>query len=215
MMKQASAGTSWLQPYLVRSIARFNEARVCSDEGAEIKACEMIRAGLDVLHVGLGACQDQGCEGDWLRSELLDELMGDGDLAVPGVDLPSLWGVVDGLFNYPINRLAIYGTLRRCEPNHKIIEHIAGDWVDGFVRGRIEEHYGFPFFAGDDQGGMVSVEVLRSSELPGSLERIDRFEGVWYRRTLIPVYDSTGSILFIANIYCKSEKMFNPGLLHR
>ena len=220
MMKRASADAHWwkslaMRPYLVKSIARFNEARVCSEAGAEIKACRMIRDGLDVLQAGLGACQDPGGGADWQRSALLDELVGGGDLAVPGVDLPSLWGIVDWLFDYPVNRLAIYGTLRRGEPNHKIIEHIAGKWVNGFVRGRIEEHYGFPFFARDDRGGMVPVEVLSSSELPGSLERIDKFEGIWYRRTLIPVYDSTGSILFIANIYCKSEKMFNPGLLQQ
>jgi gamma-glutamylcyclotransferase (GGCT)/AIG2-like uncharacterized protein YtfP len=208
MMKRASADANWWQslemrPYLVKSIARFNEARVCGADGAKIKACGMIRDGLDVL------------DGDWLRAALLDELVVNDDRAVQGVGLPSLWDVVDGLFNYPVNRLAIYGTLRRGEPNHRIIEHIAGEWIDGFVRGRIEEHYGFLFFAGDDRGGMVPVEVLSSSELSGSLERIDRFEGVWYRRTLIPVYDSTGSILFIANIYCKSERMFNPGLLHR
>ncbi len=220
MMKRASADANWWQspemrPYLVKSIARFNEARVCSGEGAEIKACGMIREGLDVLQAGLGACQDPGGEVDWLRAALPDELVGGGDLAVPGVNLPSLWGIVDWLFDYPVNRLAIYGTLRRGEPNHKIIEHIAGEWVNGFVRGRIEEHYGFPFFVGDDQGDLIPVEVLSSSGLAGSLERIDRFEGVWYRRTLIPVYDSDGSILFIANIYCKSERMFNPGLLHR
>ena len=220
MMKRASVGASWLQPtemrpYLVKSIARFNEARVCSDEGDEIRAFGLIRAGLDVLQAGLGACQDPGSEGDWLRAALLDKLVEGGDLAVPGVDLPSLWGIVDWLFDYPMNRLAIYGTLRRGEPNHKIIEHIAGEWVNGFVRGRIEEHYGFPFFARGDQGGMVPVEVLISSGLSGSLERIDGFEGVWYRRTLVPVYDSTDNVLFIANIYCESERMFNPGLLHR
>ncbi|MEA1908646.1 MAG: gamma-glutamylcyclotransferase family protein [Euryarchaeota archaeon] len=220
MMKRTSADAHWLQPlemrlYLVKSIARFNEARVCSADGAEIEACGLIQEGLDMLQAGLDACQDLGSGVDCLRSALLDKLVGGGDLAVPGVDLPSLWGILDGLFDYPMNRLAIYGTLRRGEPNHKIIEHIAGDWANGFVRGRIEEHYGFPFFVGDDQGGMVPVEVLSSLELSGSLERIDRFEGVWYHRTLIPVYDSDGSILFIANIYCKSEKMFNPGLLHR
>ncbi len=170
---------------------------------------------MDWTCCGLGACRDMGGDAGWLRAALLDELVGGGDLAVQGVDLPSLWDIVDWLFDYPTNRLAIYGTLRRGEPNHKIIEHIAGEWVNGFVRGRIEEHYGFPFFARDDQGGMVPVEVLSSSGLAGALERIDRFEGVWYRRTLIPVYDSDGSILFIANIYCKSERIFNPGLLHR
>ncbi|MEA1905816.1 MAG: gamma-glutamylcyclotransferase family protein [Euryarchaeota archaeon] len=220
MMKRASADAHWLQPpamrpYLVKSIARFNEARVCSEAGAEIKACGLIQDGLDMLRAGLGACQDPGSGMDWLRSEMLDELAVYSDRAGSGVDLPSLWGIVDWLFDYPVNRLAIYGTLRRGEPNHKIIEHIAGEWVNGLVRGRIEEHYGFPFFVSDDQGDMVSVEVLSSFELPGSWERIDRFEGVWYHRTMIPVHDSDGSIIFIANIYCKSEKMFNPGLLHR
>ena len=220
MMKRASADANWWQsremrPYLIKSIARFNEARVCSADGAEIKACELIRDGLGMLQAGLGACQDPGSGADRQRSALLDKPVVNDDRAVQGVDFPSLWDVVEWLFDYPVNRLAIYGTLRRGEPNHKIIEHIVGEWVNGFVRGRIEEHYGFLFFAGDDRGGMVPVEVLSSSELSGSWERIDRFEGVWYRRTLIPVYDSIGSILFIANIYCKSEKMFNPGLLHR
>ncbi len=204
-----------MRPYLVKSIARFNEARVCGADGAKIKACGMIRDGLDVLQAGLGACQDPGDDGDWLRAALLDELAVCSDRAVPGINLPFLWDLMDCLFDYPVNRLAIYGTLRRGEPNHKIIEHIAGEWVGGFVRGRIEEHYGFPFFVLDNEGDRVPVDVLSSSELSGSWERIDRFEGVWYRRTLIPVYDSIGSILFIANIYCKSERMFNPGLLHR
>ena len=204
-----------MRPYLVKSIARFNEARVCSADGDEIEACGMIRDGLDVLQAGLGACSDPDGVADWLRSALLDKRLVNGDRAVQGVDFPFLWGVVEWLFDYPVNRLAIYGTLRRGEPNHKIIEHIAGEWVGGFVRGRIEEHYGFPFFVLDNEGDRVPVDVLSSSELSGSWERIDRFEGVWYRRTLIPVYDSIGSILFIANIYCKSERMFNPGLLHR
>ena len=220
MMKRVSADAHWLkspemQPYLVKSIARFNEARVCSEEGAEIKACGLIQDGLDLLRAGLCACQDPDGGVDWLRSEMLDELAVYGDLSVLGVNLPFLWDLIECLFDYPVNRLAMYGTLRRGEPNHKIIEHIAGGWVDGFVHGRIEEHYGFPFFVGDNRGGTIPVEVLSSPELPGSLERIDRFEWVWYRRTLIPVYDSRGGILFIANIYCKSEKMFNPGLLHR
>ncbi len=220
MMKRTSADANWwqsreMQPYLVKSIVRFNDARVCSADGAEIKACGMIRDGLDVLQAGLGACQDPGGGADRQQSALLDKLVVNDDRAIQGVGLPSLWDVVDGLFNYPVNRLAIYGTLRRGEPNHRIIEHIAGEWIDGFVRGRIEEHYGFPFFVLDNEGDRVPVDVLSSSELSGSLERIDGFEGVWYRRTLIPVYDSIGSILFIANIYCKSERMFNPGLLHR
>ncbi len=109
MMKRASADASWWQspemrPYLVKSIARFNEARVCSADGDEIEACGMIRDGLYVLQAGLGACSDPDGVADWLRSALLDELVGSGDRAVQGVDFPFLWGVVEWLFDYPVNR---------------------------------------------------------------------------------------------------------------
>ncbi|MCK4812239.1 MAG: hypothetical protein KAS74_08210, partial [Methanosarcinales archaeon] len=132
MMKRASADANWWQsremrPYLIKSIARFNEARVCSADGAEIKACKLIQGGLGVLQAGLGACQDPGGGADRQQSALLDKLVVNDDRAIQGVGLPSLWDVVDGLFNYPVNRLAIYGTLRRGEPNHRIIEHIAGE----------------------------------------------------------------------------------------
>jgi len=205
MTKRVSADANWWQsremrPYLVKSISRFNEARVYSDEGAEIKACETILGGLDALRAGL-----------------LDELLVavEDDQAVCRIDLPFLWGLIERLFDYPVNRLAIYGTLRRGGANHRIIEHIAGEWTEGFVCGRIEEYYGFPFFVWDAKGDKIAVEVLSSSELCESWERIDRFEGVWYHRNLIPVYDSADNILFIANIYCKSGMMCNPGLLHR
>jgi len=68
--------TPEMRPYLVKSIARFNEARVCSEKGAEIRACGLIQGGLDMLQAGLGACQDPGGEVDWLRAALLNELVG-------------------------------------------------------------------------------------------------------------------------------------------
>jgi gamma-glutamylcyclotransferase (GGCT)/AIG2-like uncharacterized protein YtfP len=202
--RTSTAANLWqsreMRPYLVKSISRFNEARVYSDENAKIKACETILDGLDALRTGL-----------------LDELVVavEYDQAVFRIDLPFLWGLIERLFDYPVNRLAIYGTLRRGGANHRIIEHIAGEWTEGFVCGRIEKYYGFPFFIWDEGGDKIPVEVLSSSELCESWERIDRFEGVWYHRNLIPVYDSVDNILFIANIYCKSGMMYNPGLLHR
>ena len=101
-------------------------------------------------------------------------------------------------------RLAVYGTLKRGGSNHSVIEGITGEWTRGVVHGQLEAHYGFPFFVPDAGGDAIPVDVLISSELPNSWERIDRFEGRWYRRCLIPVYDSDDEVLFIANIYCKS-----------
>jgi gamma-glutamylcyclotransferase (GGCT)/AIG2-like uncharacterized protein YtfP len=100
-------------------------------------------------------------------------------------------------------RLAVYGTLRRGGQNHSVIEGIAGEWTRGFVHGQLEEHYGFPFFVPDAGRDVIPVEVLTSPELPNAWERIDRFEGRWYRRCLLLVHDSDDEVLFIANIYCK------------
>jgi len=211
MAERLSADANWWQsremrPHLIKSISRFNEARVYSEKNAEIEACETIFEGLDELRAGVEAYQNRE-DGD--LETLLDDLVAHGDQ----IDLPFLWGLIERLFGHPANRLAIYGTLKRGGHNHRIIEHIAGEWMEGFVCGRIEEYYGFPFFVWDEGGDKFPVEVLSSSELCESWERIDRFEGIWYHRNLIPVNDSADNILFIANIYCKSGMMYNPGLL--
>ncbi|RKY39559.1 MAG: hypothetical protein DRP85_09720 [Candidatus Makaraimicrobium thalassicum] len=166
--------------YLIESIAYFNEARVYSRDGDETSSHEAIFKGLDVLRTGMD----------------INPLLLEPDHLLRSVEL---------LLGSPGNRLAVYGTLRPGESNHRVIAGIKGEWISGFVRGRMEEYYGFPFFVPDARSGTVPVEVLTSSELCNSWAAIDRFEGRWYDRSLIPILDSNGEVLAIANIYCKSR----------
>jgi len=179
-----------IRPYLIESISHFNEARVYSRKNDEIGRCESIRKGLNILRTGL-------------NDDLYDDAFFDSR--------PDfLWQPIEWLFDHSSNRLAVYGTLRPGESNHRVIEHIPGEWSSGFVHGYVEEYYGFPFFVWDAEADKIPVEVLSSSELCNSWEMIDRFEGRWYDRILVPVCDSDDDILFIANIYCKSSRTFHP-----
>ena len=169
--------------HLISAIAQFNETVACRRKNDETKSCKSIFRVVDTL-----------CDGFRARHET------DGEP-------DDLWacGVVECLLGNPSNRLAVYGTLMRGKSNHRVIEDITGEWRCGFVHGRLEEHYGFPFFVPDASGDVIPVDVLSSAELPASWERIDRFEGAWYNRCLVPVHDFGDEILFIANIYCKAS----------
>lgn len=184
----AKARVDWWQSqkarqYLISAIAQFNEIAACRRKYDETGSCESIFGVLDLLCGGFRARHEADEESD------------------------DLWacGVVECLLGNPSNRLAVYGTLMRGKSNHRVIEGIAGEWGCGFVHGRLEEHYGFPFFVPDASGDVIPVDVLSSAELPTSWEQIDRFEGVWYDRCLVPVHDSDDEVLFIANTYCKAS----------
>ncbi|MEA1944704.1 MAG: gamma-glutamylcyclotransferase family protein [Euryarchaeota archaeon] len=179
-----------MRPYLIESISHFNEARVYSRKNDEIGTCKSIFKGLSILRTGLN---NDLCDGD----------------AFFDCEPDCSWQSIEWLFDHPSNRLAVYGTLRQGESNHGVIEHITGEWIPGFVHGYVEEYYGFPFFVWAE-ADKIPVEVLSSSELCNSWELIDRFEGRWYDRILIPVCDSDDDILFIANIYCKSSRKCQP-----
>jgi hypothetical protein len=58
---------------------------------------------------------------------------------------------------------------------------------------------GYPGIRWDPDGPPVSVQVFRSLDLPAAWPRIDEFEGVDYRRILVPVAVDDG--LLVANIY--------------
>lgn len=184
----AKAKVDWWQSqnvrhHLISAVAQFNEIVACKRKNDETRSCESIFRVLNTL-----------CDGFRARHEADEEP-------------DDLWAleVVECLLGSPSNRLAVYGTLMRGKSNHRIIEEIAGEWRCGFVHGRLEEHYGFPFFVPDASGDMIPVDVLSSAELPTSWKRIDRFEGVWYDRCLVPVHDSDDEFIFIANIYCKAS----------
>ena len=112
--------------------------------------------------------------------------------------------ILEALFR-PSIRLAIYGSLAPGESNHRIIEAVEGTWEKGFVRGELMRmgwgtHLGFPAMRWDPAGEKIPVKLLVSEHLPDHWERLDGFEGVDYRRVLVPVHDEEG-LLAVANIY--------------
>ncbi|CAN1213391.1 hypothetical protein TUMEXPCC7403_24510 [Tumidithrix helvetica PCC 7403] len=127
------------------------------------------------------------------------------DLAPPfALDVcMEVW--IDLLFDFPSQRLAVYGTLAPDQSNHHILKPILGKWHDGFsVYGNLTTYKGYPFLILDridleiDQPN-IKIKLFSSSDLPAHFDRIDAFEGEDYQRVLIPIFDAAG--FAIANIY--------------
>ena len=118
--------------------------------------------------------------------------------------MPDLEERFEALFGAS-RRLAVYGSLAPGEANHRVVASIAGEWLDGFVRGELQptgwgSALGYPAIRLDPQGPRVPVKLLVSDALPAQLERLDDFEGPEYCRKLAPVHDATG-VIAVANIY--------------
>lgn len=107
------------------------------------------------------------------------------------------------LFGSPDQRLALYGTLRRGEVNHALIEDLPGDWIGGQVVGIVSQLNGHPILMWDSSGDNVQVEVLVSDRLPSKFDQFDGFEGNAYERIWIPVETSSGKQ--ICNIYSSMQ----------
>jgi gamma-glutamylcyclotransferase (GGCT)/AIG2-like uncharacterized protein YtfP len=96
--------------------------------------------------------------------------------------------------------LAVYGTLAPGEPNHWVVSRIAGEWIQGTVRGYVFEvswgpAEGYDGFLPDPDGHEVEVWVLQSAQLERSWRDIDDFEGQGYERRSIPVALASGQEL--------------------
>ena len=104
------------------------------------------------------------------------------------------------LDNVANTRLAAYGTLQPGESNHAMLADVPGTWVTGTVEGVRFIVNGYPAFVPRPRNGQVPVSVLTSSALPAHWARLDDFEGVDYRRILVPVTLASGGIL-VANLY--------------
>jgi gamma-glutamylcyclotransferase (GGCT)/AIG2-like uncharacterized protein YtfP len=91
------------------------------------------------------------------------------------------------------NRFVVYGTLAPGRPNHQVVADIAGRWFTGWVEGDLYELGwgavdGYPAMVWRPGGQRIDVHVLESSELSRHWARLDEFEGVGYRRVLVPVF---------------------------
>lgn len=101
-------------------------------------------------------------------------------------------------------RLAVYGSLAPGRPNHHQLQGLSGRWIDGSVRGELRREgwgseLGYPALVLDARGPEVAVHVLDSAVLPDHWDRLDRFEGPGYRRTVTVVGTAEGDLP--ANIY--------------
>lgn len=97
----------------------------------------------------------------------------------------------------PHNALAAYGTLRPGEVNHHVVKQMKGRWIDGIIRGYVFDVSwggadGFPGFQPAPDGHHIPVGVLVSDDWDRHWDRLDRFEGPGYRRTVIDVFDPDG-----------------------
>jgi gamma-glutamylcyclotransferase (GGCT)/AIG2-like uncharacterized protein YtfP len=107
-------------------------------------------------------------------------------------------------------RLAVYGSLAPGRQNHHIVAPLGGTWMDGVVEGDLVTYgwgtaMGFPALHVRQGGPAVPVHVLTSEALRDHWAELDAFEGVEYRRVLVPVWspgtESERSLLTVANLY--------------
>lgn len=96
-------------------------------------------------------------------------------------------------------RLAIYGTLAPGRENHHVVASITPQsWNAATLHARLIQDAcddQFPGVIIDPCAPTIPVSVLESPQLPKHWERLDRFEGPAYRRTLAPINLDRGAIV--------------------
>ena len=97
-----------------------------------------------------------------------------------------------------IQRLFVYGTLAPGEPNGHVLAEIDGSWLDGCVRGRLENagwgaQMGYPAIKLDPDASPIPGHVFESENLSDHWDALDAFEGAEYERVLTKVQISDRS----------------------
>ena len=109
-----------------------------------------------------------------------------------------------------MNKIAVYGTLRRGNGNHRLIEHcnmLSMEQIEGF---HMYSLGGFPAVVPGKKDGFadtITVEVYEVDD--DTLARVDRLEGYpgWYERSV--VHTTHGD----AYIYNFTEDMVRPSMV--
>jgi gamma-glutamylcyclotransferase (GGCT)/AIG2-like uncharacterized protein YtfP len=110
--------------------------------------------------------------------------------------------------------LAVYGTLAPGRPNHHVVAPLGGEWTDGSIQGDLlplgwGATLGYPAFRPRIGGPSVAVQLLTSPRLAAAWPMLDDFEGVEYRRILVPVFTSVPGeeprLYTVANLYAAAE----------
>lgn len=107
-------------------------------------------------------------------------------------------------------KLAVYGTLAPGRVNHHVIAPLKGKWSDELVvyGERLAAGWGaqmgYPAIRYCLSGEEIPVHLFVSRELPEHWPRLDAFEGVEYRRILVPLFRGE-SFVTVANLYEASK----------
>jgi len=125
----------------------------------------------------------------------------DGNVCRVVIPLQQL--LLNVLLDYPDPKLVVYGTLASGDVNHSIISDIRGIWEDCTVNGRVNKINELPVFVWEPNGHSLKTQLFSACDLPELWDRLDQFEGLDYRRILVPVIKSTG--IGIANCYAGAQ----------
>lgn len=133
-----------------------------------------------------------------------DARKGARDQLVVAISLPVLMDLIDRFLDVASSRLAVYGTLGTENANHHLIADLGPPLATGTVNGSLATQNGAPVLSWSNDHDETPVEIFESALLTDKrwLE-IDQFEGVNYRRILVPV-TVAGSHL-VANVYAASS----------
>ena len=105
----------------------------------------------------------------------------------------------------PSHKFAVYGSLAPGGPNHEKIACIEGEWIEGYVRGELQNtgwgaEIGYPAIICRPRAPKIEVKLFVSDKLRNHWERLDKFEGSEYHRSLVSVHLKSGQIT-VANVY--------------
>lgn len=129
------------------------------------------------------------------------------DSIVSGVTIPVQFLLIDLLLGKPHQKFVSYGTLGPHGSNHTILSQLPGLWQKCSIRGFIEsDESGLLFFTWDLSREFIDAQLFTSENLPGKWAELDRFEGIRYKRRLIPVQRTDGKIC-IANIFVRNQAL--------
>ena len=108
--------------------------------------------------------------------------------------------------------LISYGTLAPNRSNHSVVEHIKGIWLEGIIKGQLENlgwgaELGYLGFRHVPIGEQEEIKafILISDELVANWKMLDEFEGEQYRR-ILSKYELENGEIGVGYIYAINQK---------
>ena len=112
----------------------------------------------------------------------------------------------------PEKVLISYGTLAPNRSNHSVVEHIKGIWLEGIIKGQLENlgwgaELGYLGFRHAPTGEQEEIKafILISDELIVNWQMLDEFEGKEYRR-ILSKYELLNGEIGVGYIYAVNQK---------